>query len=518
MAQNRYFLGIDISTTGAKALLIDTSGQVVASATTPLSLSTPRPLWSEQDPHEWWSGAVSSIRQALQQARIDGAQVGAIGLTGQMHGLVLLDQKERVLRPAILWNDQRTGAECDEITQKVGAEKLLRITGNRALTGFTAPKILWVRNHEPDVYAQAAHVLLPKDYVRLRLTGDHAVDKADGAGMLLFDLKRRDWSDEILDILDIPRQWLPRTYEGPEITGTVTAAAAAETGLQAGTPVVGGGGDQAAQAVGVGAVTPGIAALTLGTSGVVFATTPGPFVESQGRLHAFCHSVPGAWHFMGVMLSAAGSLQWYRDTLAPTTAFDDLLAPAAAIPPGSDGLFFLPYLTGERTPHPDPLARAAFIGLTVRHNQAHMTRAVLEGVAFGLRDSMELIKQASVSVADASQVQAKDAVQLAESKIEQVRVSGGGARSPLWRQILSDVLNTELVTVNTTEGAAFGAALLAGVGTGNWSSVQEGCREVIRTMESTQPNPEAAQAYQALYPLYQGLYHALKPTFHALGE
>jgi xylulokinase len=508
MKTDRFFLGIDVSTTGAKALLINDHGQVAASATTPLNLSTPKPLWSEQDPYEWWTATTSSIRQALAQANTSGAQVQAIGLTGQMHGLVLLDRQNKVLRPAILWNDQRTGAECEEITQKVGAENLLRITGNQALTGFTAPKILWVRNHEPDVYAQIAHILLPKDYVRFRLTGDYAVDKADGAGMLLFDLTQRDWSGEVLETLNIPQAWLPQTFEGPEITGRLSAAAAAETGLPAGLPVVAGGGDQAAQAVGVGAVTPGIVALTLGTSGVVFATTSGPFIEPQGRLHAFCHSVPGAWHFMGVMLSAAGSLQWYRDTLARGESFDNLLAPAADVPPGSDGLYFLPYLTGERTPYPDPLARAAFIGLTVRHSQAHMTRAVLEGVAFGLRDSMELIKQASVSGSAADPA----------GRITQVRVSGGGARSPLWRQILSDVLDTELVTVNTTEGAAFGAALLAGVGVGAWGDIRESCHQVIRTSDSTLPNARAVEIYQQAYPLYQGLYRALKPTFNAIGH
>ncbi|MCJ7533845.1 MAG: xylulokinase [Anaerolineales bacterium] len=500
MSKTTYLIGIDISTTGAKALLIDERGQVTASATTPLSLSTPYPLWSEQDPHEWWSGAVNSIRHALAQVGASGKQVRAIGLTGQMHGLVLLDVQNRVLRPAILWNDQRTGAECKEITDKLGFDRLLRITGNKALTGFTAPKILWVRMHEPQIYAQIAHVLLPKDYVRFRLTGAYAVDKADGAGMLLFDLQKRDFSDEVLEILEIPRQWMPRAFEGPEITGVITPEAAAETGLEAGTPVVGGGGDQAAQAVGVGAVTPGIVALTLGTSGVVFATTPGPLIEPQGRLHAFCHSVPAAWHFMGVMLSAAGSLQWYRDTLAAGVSFDDLLAPARDVPPGSDGLFFLPYLTGERTPHPDPLARGAFVGLTVRHSQAHMTRAVLEGVAFGLRDSMELIKKAGLG------------------EIQQVRVSGGGARSPLWRQILSDVMDVELVTVNTTEGAALGAALLAGVGAGVWSSVVESCQAVINTTDSTLSNPSAVQVYQKAYPLYQGLYYSLKPTFDAVGN
>jgi xylulokinase len=500
MPSNTYLLGIDISTTGAKALIINAQGEVVSAAATPYGLSTPRPLWSEQDPHDWQRGAIRSIQQALAQAGADGDSIAAVGLTGQMHGLVLLDAQNRVLRPAILWNDQRTAAECAEITGRLGFDKLLKITGNKALTGFTAPKILWVRKHEPDIYAQIAHVLLPKDYVRFCLTGGYAVDKADGAGMLLFDLEKRDFSDEVLYALEIPKEWMPQAFEGPEITGRISAQAAAETGLKAGTPVVGGGGDQAAQAVGVGAVAPGVVALTLGTSGVVFATTPGPFIEPQGRLHAFCHSAPGAWHLMGVMLSAAGSLQWYRDSLAPGLPFDDLLAPAQAVPPGAEGLFFLPYLTGERTPYPDPLARAAFVGLTTRHAMPHMTRAVLEGVAFGLRDSLELMRQSGLG------------------SIDQVRVSGGGARSPLWRQILADVLAVELATVNTTEGAAYGAALLAGVGAGVWPDVLGACQATIRTLQSTTPDPESSQAYARLYPLYRDLYPALKPTFDAVAE
>ncbi len=488
-------LGIDVSTTGVKALLIDAAGSVVSSATTPLSLSTPHPLWSEQNPLDWWAGAASSIRQVLVQAGVNGEQVAAVGLTGQMHGLVLLDADNRVLRPAILWNDQRTGAECEEIVRRVGFERLLWITGNKPETGLTAPKILWVRNHEPEVYARAAHILLPKDYVRLRLTGAYAVDKADGAGMHLFDLERRDWSPEVLAALEIPADWLPATYEGPQVTGQIREQAAAETGLRPGTPVVAGGGDQSAQAVGVGAVEPGIVALTLGTSGVVFAATEGPYIEPEGRLHAFCHAVPGVWHLMGVMLSAAGSLQWYRDALAPGVDYDDLLAPCADVPPGSEGLFFLPYLTGERTPHPDPLARAAFIGLTIRHSQAHMTRAVLEGVAFGLRDNMELIRQAGLG------------------QIREVRVSGGGARSPLWRQILANVLDLELVTVNTTEGAAYGAALLSGVGIGVWPGVVESCQATIRAASRTSPQPEAVERYQAAYQLFRELYPALRPAF-----
>ncbi|PWH17488.1 MAG: xylulokinase [Anaerolineae bacterium] len=492
-----YFLGIDVSTTATKALLIDLNGQVVGTAATEYPFETPRPLWSEQHPHLWWQGAQQSIRAVLAQTGIDPAQVGGIGLTGQMHGLVLLNEAGEVLRPAILWNDQRTQAQCDEIHRRVGRERFIQITGNVALTGFTAPKILWVKEHEPEIYAQVAHILLPKDYVRYKLTGEFGMDKADGAGTVLMDLKARDWSNEILAALEISPAWMPPLYEGPQITSRLTPEAAAATGLKPGTPVMAGGGDQAAQAVGVGAVTEGIVALTLGTSGVVFATANGPFIEPEGRLHAFCHSVPGKWHLMGVMLSAAGSLRWYRDTFAPGVGFDDLLAPAAEIPAGADGLLFLPYLTGERTPHPDPLARGAFVGLTVRHALPHLTRAVLEGVAFGLRDSFELMKSSGLG------------------EIRQVRVSGGGAKSPLWRQILADVFGCELVTVNTTEGAAYGAALLAAVGAGQFESVEAACQAAIQITGSTTPNPDQVREYEAIYPLYRGLYPALKPTFHA---
>lgn len=492
-----YFLGIDVSTTATKALLVDSGGQVVAVSATEYPFETPRPLWSEQHPGLWWDGAQKSIRAVLEQSGIDPAQVGGVGLTGQMHGLVLLDEAGEVLRPSILWNDQRTQAQCDEIHARIGRERFIQITGNVALTGFTAPKILWVKQNEPDVYAKAAHVLLPKDYVRYKLTGEFGMDKADGAGTVLMNLEARDWSDEVLTALEIPRAWMPPLYEGPQITGRLTLDAAAATGLQAGTPVMAGGGDQAAQAVGVGAVTEGIVALTLGTSGVVFATANGAFIEPEGRLHAFCHSVPGKWHLMGVMLSAAGSLRWYRDTFAPGVGFDDLLAPASQIPAGSDGLLFLPYLTGERTPHPDPLARGAFVGLTVRHGLAHCTRAVLEGVAFGLKDSFELMKSSGLG------------------EIRQVRVSGGGAKSPLWRQILADVFGCELVTVNTTEGAAYGAALLAAVGAGKYPSVEAACQAAIQVTGSTLPNAEQVSIYEKVYPLYRGLYPALTPTFHA---
>ncbi len=493
-------LGIDISTTGAKALLIDETGSVVMSATTPLALSTPRPLWSEQNPGDWWQATVTSIRAALAQANKPAEQIAAIGLTGQMHGLVLLDENGEVLRPAILWNDQRCGAECDEIRARFGKENLIRTSGNDALTGFTAPKILWVQRHEPEIFNRARHVLLPKDYIRYRLTGAMAMDKADGSGTMLFDLKKRDWSPELLAALDIPTEWLPPTYEGPDITGEVSMDAARETGLKIGTPVVAGGGDQAAGAVGVGAVQSGIVSLVLGTSGVVFAATDSPLIQPEGRLHAFCHAVPGRWHFMGVMLSAAGSLQWYRDTLFPQTSFDELVEETAEVSPGSEGLLFLPYLSGERTPHPDPLARGAWVGLTVRHRRAHLTRAVLEGVAFGLKDGFELIQGAGLG------------------QIEQVRVSGGGAKSRVWQQIIADVLGTELVTVNTTEGAAYGAALLAGVANKSWPDTDAACQSAIRVESRVLPDTQASGTYNELYQNYRGLYPALKPTFDALAK
>lgn len=493
-----YLIGIDASTTATKALLIDEKGVIVAVASTEYGYETPHPLWSEQDPDLWWNGAISSIRRVIEESGIDPAQVEGIGLTGQMHGLVLVDEAGQVLRPAILWNDQRTGKQCDEMRDRLGKAQLIRITGNDALPGFTAPKILWVRENEPEVFARVHQMLLPKDYVRFRLTGDYATDRAGAAGTILFDLARRDWSPAVLDALEIQPSWLPPTFEGPAITGRVSGPAAAATGLRAGTPVMAGGGDQAAGAVGVGAVIEGIVSLALGTSGVVFASSNRPFIEPQGRLHAFCHALPEKWHLMGVMLSAAGSLRWFRDTLAPGTDYETLLSPAAQIPAGSEGLYFLPYLTGERTPHPDPLARGAFAGLTVRHGRDHMTRAVLEGVAFGLRDSFELMRGAGLSA------------------IEQVRIAGGGARSLLWRQILADVFGSELVTVNTTEGAAYGAALLAGVGAGIWPDGESACAGTVHITGSTKPQPAQVDAYEQAYAQYRQLYPALKPIFHAM--
>ncbi|HEY7849767.1 MAG TPA: xylulokinase [Ktedonobacterales bacterium] len=499
MADSTYFLGIDVSTTGVKALLVDAQGQVMATETQPHTSSAPQPLWSEQRPQDWVDGAVTAIGAVLRLASLTGEQVSAVGLTGQMHGMVALDAQGDVVRPAILWNDQRTGAECDEIRRRVGRRRLIEISGNDALTGFTAPKILWTQRHEPDNYARIRHVLLPKDYLRYRLTGDYAMDKADGSGTLLFDLARRDWSPELLSALDIPPDWLPPTFEGPQPTGTISAAAAQATGLRAGTPVVAGGGDQAAQAVGVGAVTPGVLALTLGTSGVIFATTDTPVIEPDGRLHAFCHAVPGRWHLMGVMLSAAGSFQWLRDTLAPHVSFETLVAEAATVPAGSDGLLFLPYLTGERTPYPDPLARGAWIGLTARHTRAHLIRATLEGVAFGLRDMLGLMRTAGLAVPATA------------------RISGGGARSALWRDIVASALQIELQTPDVTEGAAYGAALLAGVGVGAWPDVETATSRLV-LRETTAPRAADASRYDALYAQYHALYATLAPTMHALSS
>jgi xylulokinase len=491
-----HVIGIDASTTATKAVLVDKTGAVRGVGGTEYGFDVPRPLWSEQSPQLWWDGAIASIRSVLASTGVAGDDVVAIGLTGQMHGAVLLDAAGDVLRPAILWNDQRTAAACDAIREAVGPERLIEITGNDALTGFTAPKLVWVRDNEPDVWRRIAHVLLPKDYVRLRLTGEYALDKADGAGTLLFDLTARDWSPEVLAALEIDVAWMPRTYEGPEITGTVNASAAAATGLRAGTPVVAGGGDQAANAVGVGVVDPGTMALSLGTSGVVFAATDRPIHEPRGIVHAFCHAVPDRWHMMSVMLSAAGSLRWFRDALAPGVEFGDLVAAAAEIPAGSDGLFFLPYLTGERSPHPDPLARGAFVGLTVTHDRRHLTRAVLEGVAFGLRDGLDLMTAAGMPAP------------------AQIRASGGGTASPLWRQILAEVLGAEIATVDTSEGAAYGAGLLAAVGAGWFPSVGAATAALVTATPVAEPGPDAPR-YAAAHAVYRGLYPALAPTFRA---
>jgi xylulokinase len=524
-------LGIDLGTSGLKALLIDENGAALASATVEYPLSTPRPLWSEQDPADWWRGTCEATRAVLARANLRAADVRAIGLSGQMHGLTLLDAAGDVLRPAILWNDQRTGPQCEEITQLAGGKKrVLELTANVVLPGFTAPKILWVRANEPAVYARVAHVLLPKDYLRYRLSGEFATEVSDASGMSVFDVRNRTWSDEMLRALDIPREWMPRCAESHEVTARLSESAARELGLAPGTPIVGGGGDNAAGAVGNGVVREGIVSASIGTSGVVFASSEKFAMEPDGNLHAFCHALPNTWHVMGVMLSAGGSLRWHRDVVAkgnplliddgrPTTdsgsgassvvrrpssisardPYDILLEDAARIPPGAEGLVFLPYLTGERCPYPDPLARGAFVGLTLRHTQTHLTRAVVEGVTFGLADSLKLVRDLGI-------------------RIDEVRAVGGGARSAVWRQILADVFDAEITLINSSEGGAFGVALLAGVGTGVWASTREACDATLKVTTRVAPTKDASvrRQYAEMYARYRELYPALKDTFARL--
>ena len=491
----RCVLGLDVSTTATKAVLLDEAGEVVGVESSPHQLSTPRPLWSEQEPAEWWEAACGAIRKVLSSAGVESSDIAGVGLAGQMHGLVLLDDKGEIIRPAILWNDQRAAAQCDEIRNRIGLEELVRRTGNDAFAGFSLPKLLWVREHEPDAYGRVRQVLLPKDYVRYRLTGDYATDRAGAGGTLMLDLAARDWSREILDAVGVPIEWLPQVHEGTEITGQVSRAGAEATGLREGTPVVGGGGDQAAQAVGVGAVTPDVFALTVGTSGVVFAPCDRPVTDPLGRAHAFPHAVPDRWHVMGVMLSAAGSLQWFHDTLAPDSSFDTLVQEAEGAPVGSDGLTFLPYLSGERTPHADPLARGVFFGLVLSHRRGHLTRAIMEGVAFGLKDNLTLLSEAGLP------------------EPREIRASGGALKSALWRTILADVLNVELAIVDATEGAAAGAALLAGVGTGIWPDITTACGASVRIRDVVQPEPAHATVYAREYSRFRELYPAVKAYF-----
>ncbi|HPQ69703.1 MAG TPA: xylulokinase [bacterium] len=500
----KYLLGVDLGTSGVKALVIDPNGHIVAKTTAEYPLHTPQPLWAEQEPADWWQAFIVCCRCLWNEHGVDPQSLFGIGLTGQMHGLVLLDAHGDVLRSAILWNDQRTGPQCARLTEQLGLKWLLAETANPLLPGFTAPKLVWVRENEPDIFSRAAHFLLPKDYLRYRLTGELATDVADASGTSLFDVRRRRWSEEMFAALDIPRAWAPSCGESIEISGRVNQTASDETGLPAGLPVIAGAGDQAAQAVGSGLTQAGQAAATIGTSGVVFAPTIAPQVDAQGRLHTFCHAIPGMWHVMGVMLAAGGSLQWFRNQLGQeeiaqahaenVDPYEVLLRAAESIAPGCDGLQFLPYLSGERTPYADPLARGAFIGLTLRHTKAHLIRAVLEGVTFGLRDCLELMRAAGVEP-------------------QQMRVSGGGARSALWRQIIADVFDCETVTVNAVEGAAFGAALLAGVGVDIWPDVPTACAHTIRRDRATCPQPATVNRYREHYAVYRQLYPALRDIF-----
>ncbi|HWI62734.1 MAG TPA: xylulokinase [Symbiobacteriaceae bacterium] len=502
------FIGVDIGTSGARVIAVDAAGELAGMATAEYPLLTPKPGWTEQNPSDWWSAVTTCLRQVVEQ--VGPERIKAVGLTGQMHGSVFLDAAGEVIRPALLWNDQRTAAECVQIEERVGKDRLITLCGNRALTGFTAPKVLWLRNNEPANYARLAHLLLPKDYIRLQLTGVYASDVSDASGTLLLDVGARTWSLPIMDALRLNPAILPALYEGSDITGTVTAEAAALTGLPEGTPVVGGGGDQAAGAVGVGLVAPGMASLSLGTSGVVFAASEKPGHLAGGAkapaglpadaittVHSFCHAVPGMWHVMGVMLSAGGSLRWLRDSLYPGQSYDVITGEAAGVEPGADGLLFLPYLTGERTPHPDPSARGAFVGLGLGHGRGHMARAVLEGIALGLRDNLDLIRALDVPV-------------------HELRLTGGGARSPLWREILAGALEAPLRLLAVDEGPAFGAAILAAAGTGHFADVPAACAAMVRPAEGVAVNPALAERYRRLLPVFREGYGQLKPVFPKL--
>ena len=502
-----YLLGIDIGTSGTKTLLIDEAGRVLARATAEYPLYSPKPQWSEQEPADWWQAVCATVREVLQTSGIDAREIKGIGLSGQMHGSVFLDEGGKVLRRALLWNDQRTGEECDWITATVGKEKVVKLISNPVLTGFTAGKIVWLRNHEPEIYAKVRKVLLPKDYVRYELTGEYATEVSDASGTALFNVKKRAWADEMLDAIGIPRDWMPTCYESPEISGRISEKAAALTGLAVGTPVVGGGGDQAAGAVGAGIVETGIISSTVGTSGVVFAFADQPIVDPQLRLHTFCHAVPGKWHLMGVMLSAGGSLQWYRDAFCQPEKvvagalgkdpYEIICAEAEKAPMGCEGLIFLPYLTGERTPYADPDARGVLFGMTRRTDRTLVSRAILEGVAYGLRDSFAIMEEMGLP-------------------IREVRASGGGARSKVWRQILADATGYPQSLINVDEGPALGVALLAGVGTGVYASVEEACRAVIKVTQTADVCVVNQAGYKAYHKVYQSLYAHLKEDFAAV--
>lgn len=490
-------LGIDVGTGGTRAVVVDETGRVVASATVEHApFRSPQIGWAEQDPADWWRASAEAVRRVLSQ-NINSEDIAGVGLSGQMHGAVLLDKDEQVLRPALIWCDQRTDAQCKEITTRIGAARLIELTANPALTNFTVTKLLWVREHEPELWSRFNYFLLPKDYVRLRLTGQRATDVADASGTLLLDVANRCWSNTVLDALAIDQQCLPALFESPEITARVSADGAAATGLREGTPVVAGAGDQAAGAVGMGIVKPGAVSATIGTSGVVFAATAGPSLDKGGRVHTFCHAIPGRWHVMGVTQAAGLSLRWFRDQFGVSgdTSNEDpyvlLCKEAAEAPPGSDGVLWLPYLMGERTPHLDPGARAALVGLAASHTRAHVIRAILEGVAFSLRDTFTIFDEMKVPV-------------------ETIRLGGGGARGPLWRQIQANIYGREVEILEAEEGAAYGAALLAGVGAGAWASVDEACAQTVRIAKRVQPEANVKEMMSKRYSAYRALYPALR--------
>jgi xylulokinase len=506
-----HLLGIDIGTSGTKTLICDEDGKVLATAMAEHPIYAPKPGWSEQHPEDWWQATCKATKAVLKKAGVKPADVSGIGLSGQMHGSVFLGTNEKALRPALLWNDQRTQKQCEEITTKAGGrEKLIDLVANPALTGFTAPKILWVRENEPKVYDRTKHVLLPKDYIRYRLTGEYATDVGDASGTLLLDVRNRRWSDQLLSLLQIDKGLLPaKVHESHEVTGVLHEDGAKALGLRAGTPVVGGSGDQPAGAVGNGIVSAGIVSATLGTSGVVFAHADQPVLDPEGRVHTMCHAVAGKWCVFGCMLSAGGSFQWFRNQLAHEEVveakkrkidpYELLIAEAQRAAVGSEGLFFLPYLTGERCPHPDPLARGGWIGLTARTQRQDMIRSLLEGVTFGMRDALEIMRAMNIPT-------------------DQVRASGGGARSAFWRQLQADVYKTPVVITNASEGPAYGVALLAGVGTGVWKSVEEACKSSIKQTEKVAPAKKTAALYDRAYAVYRKLYFDLKERFPEMAQ
>ena len=507
-----YLLGIDIGTSGTKSLVCDLEGNVLATATAEHDIASPQPGWSEQDPQWWWDATVQATRAVVKKAKVKAGDCKGIGLSGQMHGSVFLGddppETAQALRPALLWNDQRTAAECDEIEKLAGGrDKLIAMVGNPALTGFTAPKILWLRNNEPKLYEKTRHILLPKDYIRYRMTGEYATEVGDASGTLLLDVKNRRWHKDLIRKLGIDPATLPECFESHVVSGQLTSWAAGELGLKKGVPVVGGSGDQPAGAVGNGIVRTGIVSATLGTSGVVFAHADKPQYDPQGRVHTMCHAVEGKWCVFGCMLSAGGSLQWFRNHMAKEEVarakkekvdpYELLIAEAQDAQPGCEGLLFLPYLTGERCPYPDPTARGGWIGLTARHTRAAMIRSVMEGVTFGMNDALSIMKKMGIAVST-------------------VRLSGGGARSEFWRQLQADIYNTPTAVINAQEGPAYGVAILAGVGTGVWKNVPEACDAAIRETERREPDKGVAARYARIYDEYQRLYPALKETFARL--
>jgi xylulokinase len=489
------FLGIDVGTGGSRAVLIDLQGTIVASATVEHApFASPEIGWAEQDAGDWWRASAKAIRQILASENVNAAEIGAVGLSGQMHGAVFLNKHDEVLRPSIIWCDQRTEKQCRELTEKIGSKKLIELVSNPALPNFTLTKMLWVRENEPEIWNQTRSVLLPKDYIRFRLTGDKATDVSDASGTLMLDVRNRKWSKEILAAVEMSESLLPELYESAEITGTISAECAAETGLAAGTPIVAGAGDNAAGAIGMGIVRAGSVSATIGTSGVVFAVTDKPSIDLKGRIHTFCHAAANRWHVTGVTQAAGLSFRWFRDNFAANENYDDLVEEAAKIAVGADGLLWTPYLMGERTPHIDPKVRASLIGLTASHTKAHVVRAILEGVAFSLRDSIEIFRELNIP-------------------IQTIKLGGGGARSPLWRQIQADVYGQEVEIIAAEEGAAYGAALLAGVGAGKWRTIDEACDKTIRVAEKIKPNDEYVEVLNRRYKAYQTIYPSLRSIF-----